>query len=266
MRKLVYFIGMIINCFVVYAQTDSVFATAEYSFSHIDDTTQLTFPRTEKMKLFLAKKISLYINYNSMSVTLEQRNFGAWSLAELKKKSMIGSYSKDFQNGQLTFIAPARENSYSIEEKIPVIDWVITQETKVIKGFPCQKATCKFRGRNYEAWFCSQIPYSNGPWKLGGLPGLILEAYDVNKDVLFTFIGFENTTDFAVIEVSKGYEKKTAKEYNQYREALNKDANAMNGAAASSGGSAYAGKPTSGSAPSGRRWKIINNPLEKTVN
>ncbi|MEO7531474.1 MAG: GLPGLI family protein [Sediminibacterium sp.] len=266
MRKLIYFIGMMINCFAMYAQYDSVFATAEYSFSHIDDTTQLSFPRTAKMKLFLAKKISLYIDYNRMNATLEVRKSGAWPAGELEKASMVDSYTKNFQNSQLTFIAPAGSNYYSIEEKIPVIDWVIIQETKVIKGFPCQKATCKFRGRNYEAWFCSQIPYSNGPWKLGGLPGLILEAYDVNKEVTFTFVGFEYITDLPVIEIPKGYEKKTPQEYNIYREALNKDANARNLAAASSEGNVYTGQPTTGSGVARRRWKVINNPLEKIVN
>ncbi|MEO8174680.1 MAG: GLPGLI family protein, partial [Sediminibacterium sp.] len=263
MRKLILLLGMMICCFAVTAQSDSVFATAEYKFSHIDDTTQLTFPRTGNMKLYLAKKMSLYIDYDRMNGTLAQatRFPGSRPMDEWKKLSMTDSYTRNFENEQLIFIAPAGLNSYAIEEKIPVINWTITQDSKTIKDFPCQKATCRFRGRDYEAWFCSQIPYSNGPWKLGGLPGLILEAYDVNKDVTFTFVGFENGSDKAVIEIPTGFEKKTAKEYRQYREALNRDTNAMVGAA--SGGNVLIGRPTAGS---GRRTKVLNNPLEKTDN
>jgi GLPGLI family protein len=270
MRKLIYFIGMMINCFAMYAQSDSVFATAEYSFSHIDDTTQLSIPSTGRMKLYLAKKMSLYTDYDRMNGTLAQSaQFpGSRSPEEWKKLSIVNSYTKNFKNEQLTFIAPAGMASFSIEEKIPVIDWAILQETKVIKGFPCQKATCTFRGRHYEAWFCSQIPYSNGPWKLGGLPGLILEAYDVNKDVSFTFVGFENKTDHALIEIPKGFEKKTAKEYKQYIDAMNRDTKAMIGASSAGGERVFVGRPTSGSAAAieGRRTKVLNNPLEKIVN
>jgi len=49
---------------------------------------------------------------------------------------------------------------------------------KQIAGYPCQLGYCHFRGRTWKAWFTTDIPVSNGPWKLAGLPGLILEAYD----------------------------------------------------------------------------------------
>lgn len=57
--------------------------------------------------------------------------------------------------------------------------WIIQQDSvKQIAGYPCQLAYCHFRGRTWKAWFTTDIPVSNGPWKLAGLPGLILEAYD----------------------------------------------------------------------------------------
>jgi hypothetical protein len=55
----------------------------------------------------------------------------------------------------------------------------------------CQKATCIFRGRNYEAWFAQGINVSEGPWKFNGLPGLILKITDSKQDYSFEAISIE---------------------------------------------------------------------------
>lgn len=64
--------------------------------------------------------------------------------------------------------------------------WQLENDFKMISGYRCQKATTSFRGRNYTAWFSPKIPLPYGPWKLNGLPGLILEAYDDTKEVHFS--------------------------------------------------------------------------------
>lgn len=74
---------------------------------------------------------------------------------------------------------------YIIDESISKIEWIITNETKNIGAIKCQKASCRFRGRNYIVWYTEEIPLPFGPWKLGGLPGLILEAADDENGVQF---------------------------------------------------------------------------------
>ena len=63
--------------------------------------------------------------------------------------------------------------------------WTLTDERKDVLGYSCQKATTRFRGRDYTAWVAADIPISNGPWLLGGAPGLILEAYDAQREYIF---------------------------------------------------------------------------------
>ncbi|MDE6023730.1 MAG: GLPGLI family protein, partial [Muribaculaceae bacterium] len=64
--------------------------------------------------------------------------------------------------------------------------WTITDSTRNCMGLDCIMATTQFKGRKWTAWFAPEIPVSDGPWKLWGLPGLILDAYDENHDYEFT--------------------------------------------------------------------------------
>ncbi len=65
-----------------------------------------------------------------------------------------------------------------VKDTARIISWELLNETKNINSFNCQKARGNFRGRTYSVWFTNDIPISLGPWKLNGLPGLILEATD----------------------------------------------------------------------------------------
>ncbi len=81
--------------------------------------------------------------------------------------------------------------NYKYEENVPIIHWEIESDTTTILTYSCQKATTTFRGRNYTAWFAPEIPSNNGPWKFGGLPGLILKIYDENHSYTFECIGIK---------------------------------------------------------------------------
>ena len=96
------------------------------------------------------------------------------------------------QNIILSNDIPTPMAKFYLKEEIPTFEWKISKtETKKIGKFDCTKATTTFRGRTYTAWFAKAIPVPYGPWKLGGLPGLILEAYDINKNVYWYFKSIE---------------------------------------------------------------------------
>jgi len=124
---------------------------------------------------------------------------------------IYSEYFKDFSKNELTEYArmPFYLEKYNAQysESIPVQNWAVSDETQTVAGYSCQKATCKFRGREYTAWFTTDIPINNGPWKFGGLPGLILKAYD--KDKLFTFecVGIENHKQKFPVEMNKMFEQ-----------------------------------------------------------
>ncbi len=69
------------------------------------------------------------------------------------------------------------------------LEWQLLNDVKTIKTFNCNKAIVNFRGRTFVAWYTLDIPISAGPWKLHGLPGLILEATDT--ETLYTWYATE---------------------------------------------------------------------------
>lgn len=101
----------------------------------------------------------------------------------------IGSlYFNDLTNQNLICREPLYKNKkleYFIYEDAASIKWQLTNDFKEISGYKSQKAITTFRGRNFEAWFTSEIPLAYGPWKFRGLPGLILEVYDQTGSVYF---------------------------------------------------------------------------------
>jgi GLPGLI family protein len=109
---------------------------------------------------------------------------------------LFSEYFKDFSTNELTEYArmPAGlfQSNSQYSEPIPVQNWTVSDDTLTVVGYLCQKATCKFRGRDYTAWFTTDIPISNGPWKFGGLPGLILKVYDTDNLYTFECVGIEN--------------------------------------------------------------------------
>ncbi len=109
---------------------------------------------------------------------------------------------KNFKENLLIFRNVNEFNPIIVREpKFPIQKWTLADSSKKIGKFTCQRALTVFRGRVYEVWYTLEIPVSNGPWKLQGLPGLILEAYSKDKDKLFSysFEGIEIPLDDASI-------------------------------------------------------------------
>lgn len=73
--------------------------------------------------------------------------------------------------------------------------WKLEDETKTIVNYVAHKATTKFRGRTYTAWFTYQLPASVGPWKFNNLPGIILELTDDSKAFFWYATKISRSTD-----------------------------------------------------------------------
>lgn len=84
-------------------------------------------------------------------------------------------------------------------------------------GYVCQKAISHFRGRNYEASFSPEIPIKEAPWKLYGLPGLILKVVVDDGAFVFNAIGLENLKDVYLTMDKDSYSNCSREQFVKYK-------------------------------------------------
>ncbi|WP_419801149.1 GLPGLI family protein [Mucilaginibacter sp.] len=184
----------LLSTFLASAQSpEPVIAKAYYKFSHQYDTTNTNLIKTENYILLLGKTSSVYKSYDRAKQDSEM-------LANLKLTGAMAPPAGKRADGEelfyyfipkKTFLRVRILGDYAVEKPFNDLNWKIDKETKKIANLDCQKATATYNGRDYIAWFTSSLPFQAGPWKLHGLPGLIITAYDKTGRIRFDFNGFE---------------------------------------------------------------------------
>ena len=143
-------------------------------------------PEKEIMVLDVAKDESLFLSY-------KQLEFDSTYIAGVKKgrqagKEFISPPSSNFKKwsfrvnklkkGKLIFNDFIGMSEYYNYEEKPYLKWNITNFIEKIGDYETQMATTSYGGRNWTAWFTTEIPIQDGPSKFSGLPGLIVKLRD----------------------------------------------------------------------------------------
>jgi len=76
------------------------------------------------------------------------------------------------------------------------LNWNILTDKQKIGEYNAQKATTEFGGRKWTAWFSTDIPFQDGPYKFSGLPGLIVKIEDDKKDYSWILQGNKKVNDY----------------------------------------------------------------------
>ncbi len=111
------------------------------------------------------------------------------SLSILSKVGFEIDIINQFQDSVFVFEQSIHADLYKFNVAKTNLDWKLKEDFKEIMGYKVQRATLHFSGRDWTAWFTSEIPLAYGPYVFGGLPGLILEIYDSKENFKFTFSG-----------------------------------------------------------------------------
>ena len=98
----------------------------------------------------------------------------------------------DVERSEVVVVEPIYPHRYETHDPLARIDWTLTEDTLTIRGLLCHRATGKLYGKQWTAWYTEEIPSSAGPWKLRGLPGLIIKAEDSEGIHCFTLYETKN--------------------------------------------------------------------------
>ena len=141
-------------------------------------------------------------------------------------------------------------------ERAPRQEWTVTDVYADIAGYRCQRAECDFRGRRWEAWFTTEIPFSEGPWKLRGLPGLILYARDTTGQYGFEAVSVTDKP-VPVNDYVYEHEKRTT-----YRKFKRYERSCWQMPMSFTGGTALFIRDGKGARQAGEDWELPYYPME----
>ncbi len=207
---------------------DSVTLRVTYSANYKTEQEQKI--KDDVQVLEIGNKSSKYYSrydyiYRHINDSLEKEGLDVAerSIRMRKEGSTSGDNYQVFKNypekGELTYTYIIFNFLYIYEEDMPAMKWDLVEGDTIIGEYACKKAVCELRGRKWTAWYSIDLPYDDGPWKLCGLPGLILDAAESEGIFSFKFAGIERCNDPMTFANKKKYERCTPKQLqDEFRE------------------------------------------------
>ena len=130
------------------------------------------------------------------------------------------------------YLLGSHSGPFVYDESIPEMEWQLLDGADSVAGYACKIAQTHFRGRVWKAWYTLQIPIPTGPWKLHGLPGIILRAVDQTGTYSFECIGIETDPQSIYEYVPMRSTAVTRTQYLRYERRYHEDPQSVRGDAA----------------------------------
>lgn len=187
MKDLVIFLFILMSSVFCFAQQSEI--EISYDYRHFNPTGKMVHSTMSLIADHETSKFYSVLNekVDSMMTTPEGRMaYGQMVQAAMAKNDVSNLpikkepmyVLKSRTDNTLSVYDLVGTDFWTYTEPLETQEWCISDSTKNILGYECIKAECSFRGRKWLVWFTPEIPISEGPWKLNGLPGVILSAED----------------------------------------------------------------------------------------
>lgn len=197
---------LLISVFV-FSQTNRFF----YDYKFVSDSTDKTNVKNAVMLLDIDQKGSVfmdnqkYIADSTQNAELAKQmklNSGSFTINRSEKPGQISyKVTKQYPEFKTYLFTRVASDSYKVEEnKKP--EWKILPDKQKIGEYSAQKATTTYLGRQWTAWFTTEIPFQDGPYKFYGLPGLIVKIEDKTGTHSMTLAGNKKINKVETEEVA----------------------------------------------------------------
>lgn len=177
-----------------------------YEYQFVKDTLNKTEITKELMNLDIGKEGSnfysrdVYVSDSTMNAYFEKQIQTTGSMnvdtkiMSQRKGSMRYNIFKSYPEFKISTKTRMGMDAYKVAEDRKMA-WNILKEKQKIGEFNTQKASTEFAGRKWIAWFSTELPFQDGPYKFYGLPGLIVKLEDAAKTHQFELVGVSKFTN-----------------------------------------------------------------------
>ena len=177
-----------------------------YYYSFVKDTLNKQEVTKELMNLDITKNGSVFYSHDvhvsdsTMTAYYEKqiKTTGSMNVDTKMMSQRKGTVKyriiKEYPDFKISSVLNIGMDYYKVSDDRKLI-WNILPDRQKIGEFNTQKATTEFAGRKWEAWFSSELPFQDGPYKFHGLPGLIIKLQDHTGTHQFELAGISKFTD-----------------------------------------------------------------------
>lgn len=158
-----------------------------YEYKFVKDSTEKSKSETELMVLDATKTGSKFYSLKKSiadSIHQDRLKKNARDFSGLDYGLVHYVVEKTYPDFQIEFFNVFEMDKYKVTEKRKLA-WKILPDKEKIGELNTQKAFVNFAGRIWTAWFATDVPIQDGPYKFHGLPGLIIKLEDKTQSHSF---------------------------------------------------------------------------------
>lgn len=183
-----------------FRELDSTLLTVTYRMNFIRDTVRRE-TLADQMILQIGER---YSKFYSQRTFLDDMAYTDFETGKTAREEGYGIDGKVYIDWDMIFDLSKRtvttvhrmpyedEVSRFYSEPMPALRWEYAEGADSVCGYACRIARTRYAGRLWEVRYTTDIPLNFGPWKLSGLPGLILKAADSTGEYGFVCEGLSD--------------------------------------------------------------------------